>query len=75
MNPPFDSTELRSSVGVDFVRTDAATLAEHMRRCNSSRGRFFEFQTTLQELRDALFGHIVTVAACTVVVVGVIVLA
>jgi hypothetical protein len=52
----------------DFVSTDAAQLASHMRRCASERGRFFGLHSVLEKAHGAVFPRLVTVGVAALVV-------
>jgi hypothetical protein len=56
----------------DFVRSDSASLASHMRLCDSSRGRLFAVKTGLQSAHATLASRVITVAACVFVSVALI---
>jgi hypothetical protein len=73
MKLPVLSVAARASTSSDYVSADTASLATHMSRCAAARGRFFNIKASLQELRDLLFGRIVTVAVVVSLVAGVIV--
>jgi conjugal transfer/entry exclusion protein len=56
--PGFSSAET-----LDFVSTDEAALASHMKSCESARGRFFGLESALQSTHSLLTPRIVTVGA------------
>lgn len=72
MNSHVISADLGPAGGVDFVTADSVSLASHMSRCASARGRFFTLKTTLHACRDILSSRIVTVAACVVVAAAIV---
>lgn len=61
-----------NSSAADFVDSDSASLASHMRRCDSSRGRLFSVKTGLQSAHATLASRVITVAACVFVGVALI---
>ncbi len=67
----FSAPGLRSSAA-DFVDSDSASLASHMRRCDSSRGPLFAIKTGLQSAHATLASRVITVAACVLVGAGLI---
>lgn len=72
MQPADFSTPGLQSSAADFVDSDSASLASHMRRCDSSRGRFFSVRTGLQSAHATLASRVITVAACVFVGIALI---
>jgi hypothetical protein len=60
---------LRSTLFPDFVSTDVAALADHMRHCAQSRGPLFRLRGGLQTAQAMAAGRIVTLT-CVLVVIG-----
>jgi len=50
-------------LSTDFVSTDAAELASHMRHCAGSHGPFFSLHAALQSAHSVVSPRLVTVAA------------
>ena len=50
-------------LSTDFVSTDAADLASHMRHCAGSHGPFFSLHAALQSAHSVVSPRLVTVAA------------
>ncbi len=51
----------------DFVTSDVAALAAHMRHCAHSRGRLFQMRGGLQSAHAMATGRIVTLGCLTAV--------
>jgi hypothetical protein len=62
---------IRSPLFPDFVSSDVAALAAHMRDCADSRGPLFRLRGGLQTAHALAAGRIVTLA-CVVCVVCVV---
>ena len=55
---------------VDFVATDAAALASHMRSCADKKSRFFGFQVVLEHLHALMFPRLLTITMVTVLLIA-----
>jgi len=62
-------SSIRSPLFPDFVSSDVAALAAHMRDCADSRGPLFRLRGGLQTAHALAAGRIVTLA-CVVCVVA-----
>jgi hypothetical protein len=52
---------------IDFVSGDFDALATHMRHCARAQGRWFAFNSHLQQVRSVAAGRIVTLACVAAV--------
>ena len=52
---------------IDFVSGDFDALATHMRHCARAQGRWFSFNSHLQQVRSVAAGRIVTLACVAAV--------
>lgn len=55
---------------VDFVSTDAAALASHMRSCSDKKSRFFGLQVVLEHLHSLMFPRLLTITMVTVLLIA-----
>jgi hypothetical protein len=55
----------------DFVSTDAAALASHMRSCADKRGRFFGFHVAMEPLHALIFPRLLTFTMVAVLLIAV----
>ena len=58
------------NTAVDFVSTDAAALASHMRRCAYKKGRFFNLKVAMEQLHSLMFPRILTVGLVSLLLVA-----
>lgn len=54
----------------DFVSTDAAALASHMRNCAYKKSRFFGLHVAMERMHSLIFPRLLTVTIVAVLLIA-----